>query len=339
MEIPGYSIDVEKVVKTIKKEGYKTVALQLPEGLKTYSSQIAEFLENETNVTVIVSADPCFGACDIANYQLKNLGVEFVIQIGHTSIPEIKDILIPTAFINALSKKDVTQVIEKSISLLEGKKIGIVTTAQHLHTLDTVKDILKKHNFDPIISEGDERTATKGQILGCNFSTGMNIANEVDSFLFVGSGNFHPVGLLLSSKKPVIAADPYENAVRKQELEELKDTLLRQRYGAIANSKNAKKFGILIGLKQGQQRMDLSHKIKNMLEDLNKKSIFIAMDHFSPMILEGFRNIDCFISTACPRIAIDDYMQYKIPILTPIELDVLLGIKKWEDYQFDEIRN
>jgi 2-(3-amino-3-carboxypropyl)histidine synthase len=47
--------------------------------------------------------------------------------------------------------------------------------------------------------------------------------------------------------------------------------------------------------------------------------------------------IDCFVSTACPRIAIDDYMQYKVPIITPIELDILLGYKKWDDYIFDEI--
>ncbi len=337
MEISGYSIEIEKVVKIIKKEGYKTVALQLPEGLKSYASKIVEIIQNDTDATVIVSADPCFGACDIANYELKNIGVEFVIQIGHTPIPEIKGLLIPTTFINALSTNDVTQVVEKSISHLEGKRIGVVTTAQHLHTFDTVKDILKKHNFEPIISNGDERIVAKGQILGCNFSAGMNIVDEVDSFLFVGSGNFHPVGLLLSSKKSVVAADPYENTVKKQELEELKNTILRQRYGAIANSKNAKKFGILIGLKQGQQRIELSYRIKKLLDDNNKKSIFIAIDHFSPVALQSFRDVDCFVSTSCPRIPIDDYLQYKIPIITPVELEIVLGKKKWEEYQFDQI--
>ena len=31
------------------------------------------------------------------------------------------------------------------------------------------------------------------------------------------------------------------------------------------------------------------------------------------------------------------YMQYKIPIITPVELDIVLGFKKWDDYQFDQI--
>lgn len=337
MEIPGHSIDIEKAAKTIKKDGYKTVALQIPEGLKRSVWKIVEFLEKETKAKIIVIADPCFGACDLVNYELKNFDVDFVIHIGHTSISDIENFWIPTLFINAVSTKDVTAVVEKALPFLEGKKIGIVTTAQHLHTLETVENVLKKHDFDPIISDGDERISEKGQILGCNFSAGINIEDDADSFLFIGSGNFHPVGLLLSSKKPVIAADPYTNTVKKQELDDLKDIILRQRYGAIANSKNAKRFGILVGTKKGQQRIKLANEIKELLDSLDKISIIIALDQFSPTSLQGFGDIDCFVSTACPRIAIDDYLQYKIPILTPIELEIALGKKKWEEYKFDQI--
>lgn len=337
MQIAGYSIDLERATQTIKKKGYKTVALQIPEGLKRNVFKIVEFLEKETHAAIIVSADPCFGACDIANNELKNLDVEFVVHVGHTPIPRIENLWIPTTFINALSTMDVTKAVEKSLSFLEGKKIGIVATAQHLHSLDAVENILQKNNFESIRSAGDERISEKGQILGCDFSAGMNIVDEVDCFLFIGSGTFHPVGLLLSSKKHVIAADPYTNTVKKQELDELKDIILRQRYGAIANSKNAKEFGILIGLKRGQQRMNLAHKVKEMLDTFNKKSLIITMDNFSPISLQGFGNIDCFVSTACPRIAIDDYLQYKTPIITPVELEIVFGKRKWEDYRFDQI--
>jgi len=337
MELSGYSIDIEKAAQTITDNRYKKVAIQIPEGLKRVVFKIVEFLEGETGAKIIVSADPCFGACDVVNYELKNLDVDFVVHIGHTPIPDVENFWIPTIFVNALSTKDVTKVVEKSITLLEGKKIGVVTTAQHLHTLDTVENILQNHDLEPILSDGDERIAAKGQILGCDFSAGMNIVDKVDSFLFIGSGTFHPVGLLLSSKKPVIAADPYTNNVKKQELDELKDTILRQRYGAIASSKNAKRFGILVGIKRGQQRIELAHQIKEMLESFNKKSLLIALNNFSPVSLQGFGDIDCFVSTACPRIAIDDYMQYKRPIITPTELEIVLGKKKWDEYVFDQI--
>jgi 2-(3-amino-3-carboxypropyl)histidine synthase len=53
--------------------------------------------------------------------------------------------------------------------------------------------------------------------------------------------------------------------------------------------------------------------------------------------LQGFTEIDCYVSTACPRIAIDDYLQYKKPIITPVEVEIVLGKRAWEEYVFDEI--
>ncbi len=337
MKIPGYTLNIEKAVETINEKDYKKVCLQIPEGLRVYAFEIVKFLEKETSASIIISADPCFGACDVANYELQNLDVELIIQIGHTQIEDIENYWIPTLFINAESDLNISKVIEKAIPLIKGKKIGIISTSQHIHTFETVKEILIKNNFQPVIGKGDNRIALTGQILGCNFSAATSIVDNVDSFLFIGSGNFHPLGLMLTTRKPVIAVDPYTNQTRIKELEELKDIVLRQRYGAIARSKDAKRFGILVGIKRGQQRIELAYKIKSILESKQKESFIITLSNFLPSYLQGFKNVDCYISTACPRIAIDDYMQYKTPILTPVELEILLGQKKWDDYQFDQI--
>ena len=337
MDLSGYDIDLEEAVKKINKNSYKRVLIQIPEGLKTHFKKFVDFIEEKTHTKIIISADPCFGACDIPNFKLGNLSVDFIIQIGHTSISNIKNLQIPTLFINAISNLDVTKVIEKAIPIIKGKKVGLASTAQHIHMLDKAKKILVDKNFQPIIGKGDSRIELNGQIIGCNFSSAKSIADKIDTFLFIGSGNFHPLGLILSTKKQVIACDPYTNEVREKELEDLKDMILRQRYGAIARSKDARVFGIIIGTKLGQQRIELAYKIKEKLESKQKKSYIFSLDNFSPSYLEGFRDIDCFVSTACPRIAIDDYMQYKVPIITPVELDILLNIKRWEDYQFDEI--
>jgi len=339
LKIPGYNIDLEKAVKIIKENDYKRVVLQVPEGLKSHFSKFVEFFEEKTSASVIISADPCFGACDVVNSEFKKLDVDFVVQIGHVTIPNIEDFSIPTLFVNAKSDLDVSKVIEKALTTLKGKKIGLVSTAQHVHMLDVASKILSDNKFESVIGKGDDRVESKGQILGCDFSAATSIANDVDSFLFIGSGNFHPLGLILSTKKPVIACDPYTNEMIDKELGDLKDMILRQRYGAISRSKDAKVFGILVGTKVGQQRINLAYDLKEKLDSKQKKSYIFTANHFLPAHLESFRDIDCFVSTACPRIAIDDYMQYKIPILTPVELDILLGLKKWEDYQFDEIRN
>ena len=93
MKIPGYIIDLESAVKSINEKNYKKVVLQIPEGLKIHAGNFVDFLEDETDATIIICADPCFGACDIVN---SNLDADFAIQIGHLPIPNIKNTSIPT---------------------------------------------------------------------------------------------------------------------------------------------------------------------------------------------------------------------------------------------------
>jgi 2-(3-amino-3-carboxypropyl)histidine synthase len=337
LKVSGYELNLETVVKSINKNKFKKVLLQVPEGLKSYFIKFVDYIENNAEVNVIISADPCYGACDLPINNYENLGIELIVHIGHTSISVEEKNQIPVIFVNAESDLDISKVIQKAIPKIKGKTVGLVTTGQHVTKLDEVKKILIENNFKPVIGKGDSRIKLNGQILGCNFSSAKSIEDEVDTFLYIGSGNFHPLGLTLITNKQVIICDPYTNVVREKELADLKDMILRQRYGAIARSKDAQVFGIIIGTKIGQQRIDLAYEIKDKLAINKKKSYIISMNHFSPIYLEGLKEIDCFISTACPRIAMDDYVQYKVPIITPIELDILLDIKKWDDYQFDEI--
>jgi 2-(3-amino-3-carboxypropyl)histidine synthase len=282
-------------------------------------------------ITWITAYDFPLGVC------CENTDIDLIIQIGHLPIPEFSESSIPILFINAFSNVDISKVVEKAIPSIKGKKIGVVTTAQHIHKLDDVKNIFIKNNFEPVIRKGDNRIYSPGQILGCNFSAATKIVDDVDTYLFIGSGTFHPLGLLLSTKKPVISCDPYTNEVKFKELEDFKDKILRQRFGAIARSKDAKVFGIVVSIKSGQYRFKEAEKIKNLIESKNKKSYILIANFFSASFLESFKDIDCFVSLGCPRIAIDDYMQYEKPIITPIELEIVLGIKKWNDYKFDEI--
>jgi 2-(3-amino-3-carboxypropyl)histidine synthase len=338
MNICNYEIDLEKVVKDINKGNYKLVAVQIPEGLKTCGLKIVDYLQKATKADVILNIDPCFGACDIPYNNLKELGVDLIVHIGHFSIPSVAiESSIPIVFAEAKSDLKIKKTIEASIPFLVGSRVGIVTTAQHIHILDKVAEVIENNGFKPVIGKGDRRIGEKGLVLGCNFSVATSIANEVDCFLFVGSGNFHPLGLLFATNKPVIAADPYTNKVRIDEIKDLKDLILKQRYGAIAMCRYAKRFGIIVGLKPGQQRLELAKDIKRKIENAGKEAYLLSMNEFSPSKILGLEKIDCFVSTACPRIAIDDYLKYKFPILTPIELDILLGNKKWSDYSFDQI--
>ena len=68
-----------------------------------------------------------------------------------------------------------------------------------------------------------------------------------------------------------------------------------------------------------------------------KKGYLLELEHIGPELID-FYPVDAFVTTACPRIAIDDSVRYAKPLITPFELEVALGEKQWETgYQFDEI--
>ncbi len=117
----------------------------------------------------------------------------------------------------------------------------------------------------------------------------------------------------------------------------VQEPILRRRFAAIARAQDAKSFGIIIGEKQGQRRLRLARKVKEMLEEKRRSGHFIALREINPEVLLPFRKLDAFVNTACPRITIDDAARYKKPFLTPIELEIALGLREWEDYQMDEI--
>ena len=124
------------------------------------------------------------------------------------------------------------------------------------------------------------------------------------------------------------------NQVR--DVDELKERVLRQRHAATVLASTAHSFGILVSTKLGQQRLELAFKLRDIIEKAGRHAEVIAMREIDPTQLPAFR-VDAFISTACPRLAIDDYLRFKRPIITPIELEIALGLKKWEDYRLDSI--
>ena len=159
---------------------------------------------------------------------------------------------------------------------------------------------------------------------------------DIGHYLFLGSGDFHPIGLVLHTGKPLAMLDPYSGDAEEMSFERI-ERILRQRFGLIIACDQAKTFGILIGEKPGQMRRTLALRMKKILEKHGKKGYLLALEHVGPELID-FYPVDAFVNTACPRIAIDDSVRYAKPLITPFELEVALGEKKWEmGYQFDEI--
>ena len=322
-------MDLDRVISKINSKDAKNVGLQFPEGLKMQAIKIARKIESETDATVIISGDPCFGACDVSDYKMKG-SVDLIVHYGHTPLPLKYEV--PTIFVEAFAKIDLKKDLEKCLDALKDySKVALVTTTQHLHLLNEIRDYLEDNGKEVVL--GSSKSTRKGQVLGCNFSSIKDLDAEI--FLFIGSGNFHPLVINLFSNTPVLALDPYNNELRR--MDEYADRILRIRFARITKARSAEKWGIIVSSKEGQYRMKLAKETKKLLEENGMEAYIILVDNVNPDVLLPYLELDAFVVSACPRIAIDDSQMYKKPLLTPQELEIVLNKREWENYQLDEI--
>ena len=319
-----YSIDYESIEKEAKKRGYDKILLQLPEGLKSYATEISDGFRG---VEVFISANPCYGACDIEIHEDK-----MTVQFGHSEIPNI-DYPDNVLFVELFSDASFEKVLEEFLSRVNCRRIGIVASVQHVREISKVKRLIEERGLTALVGAGDGRIKYPGQVLGCNFSSARIIAGEVDCFAFLGTGVFHAVGVRIATGKPTYVLDPYTAGV--EDVEARADRLMRQRFGAIALAERAERFGIIISTKIGQKREKLALSLKEMIEKAGFRAYLIYVDNVRPE--ELYYDVDVYVNTSCPRVTYDDYLRFRSPVISPVELQIALKYKLWEQYTFDEI--
>jgi 2-(3-amino-3-carboxypropyl)histidine synthase len=326
MNMKGYDFEEERIKQEIARLDAKRVLLQLPEGLKPESLHLASVIE-KTGALPIISADPCYGACDLATAEAQHLGADLLIHFGHGKI--VKHEPVPTIYVEARATVTVTKIIEKSVPLLKKySKIGLATTVQHVQTLDESREILVREGKTVVVGDAG-RMNYAGQVIGCDYSNVKSVASDVEAFLFIGGGRFHALGIALSTSKPTVIADPYEN--KAYSLNEETQKILKQRWTCIQEAKNAKNFGILVGLKSEQKRFDSALKIKEMAEKKGKIAYLFAIKEILPETLMEFPSVDAYVNTACPRVSLEAPSKFPKPVLTINEFMMVSGESSWED--------
>jgi 2-(3-amino-3-carboxypropyl)histidine synthase len=310
--------DISDLIKRLEKRGAHRIALQFPEGLKRRSAEVIAALK-DAGFEVIVSGDPCYGACDLA---LETLGsADVLVHFGHAPVDERPQVIFEpwnVAF-------DVA-VLENALPFLKGNTIVLVTTVQHANLIPAMKTFLFSKGITAIVAGGSGRTPIPGQVLGCSFAAAK--VSAADGILFVGTGLFHPTGIALASSTQVTALDPLTGTAQDVS----GDLLLRRRFAVVERARGARTVGIIVSTKSGQRRMELARH----LVSLSKDAVIVTMREVNPdeLLNLGF---DCYVNTACPRLAYDDQVRFPVPVLSPQEFEILCGTRTWEDYAIDEI--
>ncbi len=321
-----YDFEEERIKQEIHKLGAKRVLIQLPEGLKPEALRLTKSID-KYGALPIVSADPCYGACDLAIDEAESLNVDLIVHYGHSKL--IKYERIPTLYVEARATMNVDDAITKALPLLEKWcKLGLTTTVQHVQTLDEVREFLVRAGKTVMIGDAG-RLSHPGQVIGCDYSNAKSITKDVEAFLFIGGGRFHALGVALSTSKPTIVADPYSNQAFSVSNEAEK--IFKQRWASVEQACKVKTFGVLIGLKPGQEKLEQALNVKDKLKKNGKTACLLAVRDISPEVLMEFSTIEAYVNTACPRISVDDASKFEKPVLTINEALVVVGELSWEE--------
>jgi 2-(3-amino-3-carboxypropyl)histidine synthase len=321
-----FDLEEERVRQEISRFSAKRILIQLPEGLKPEATRLAKIVE-KSGALPIISADPCYGACDLTTLEAESIGIDLIIHYGHSKMVKYEQV--PTVYIEARATVNVGKTVEKALSLLgKWQKIGLATTAQHVQTIDSVREILT--HAGKVVEIGDTGLLNyPGQVTGCNYGNVKSIAKDVEAFLFIGGGRFHALGIALATSKPTTVADPFDNTAFSVDEEARK--ILKQRWASIEEAKKAKTFAVLIGLKPGQKKLDEAFQLMQKLEDDGKTVFLFAVREIAPEAPMEFPSIEVYVNTACPRVSIDDASRFMKPVLTINEALVVIGELSWED--------
>jgi len=298
---------MREAIEKLKKLGSKRIFVQFPEGLRLKIQDIAKQIEKE-DFEVILSMEPCYGACDIREDEAKRLGCDAILHIAHEDYGVKTEI--PVVYYPYFMEADPIPILEKEFDKLEKfKKIGLITSLQFVKTIPSVKKFLEDKGKKVFVSKsGTERY--DAQILGCRIDAGKNIENEVDAFLCISAGKFYPLGLVMNTDKPVFNLDLEKRQIH--DLEEKKKQIKKIEAWNLSQLKDAKKIGLLLSWKRGQIQGS-PFELKKKLEDEGKEVFVLAMDEISQEKLQGLK-FDILISFACPRIT-DDLEKFKIPLI------------------------
>lgn len=189
-------------------------------------------------------------------------------------------------------------------------KVGLYSSVQFVGKLEEVKKQLKEAGIVFHTYKAD-RTNVEGQLLGCDsFPDSLNLKREVDCFLYIGDGKFHPLALVYGQKeekKEIICNDPLQKKMFLVSQEDVSSILKRYK-GSLVRFLSSRNIGVIVTIKPGQEQLKPAFLLEKKYQD--KKFYYFIDNNVSFDQLENYPFIEAWVNTSCPRVGLDDQEKF-----------------------------
>ncbi len=223
-----------------------------------------------------------------------------------------------TLFIEAKASLDIMPAIKANLKRLQDyKRLALAATVQFIGQLPAVQKFLSENKIQSEIAKPRLHAVKAGQLLGCDPTAAID-ANS-DAILYIGTGEFHPLPIEMESDKSVLKLNPFTKKLSEITSADLRKWKLKN-LARIENFKKARRIGILVTTKLGQNEMQgAADKVREKLEKQGKEVYLFLADTLNYKDLENFPDIEAWVNTACPRITDDQEIIGK-PVVNVNEL-------------------
>nr|NVI70997.1 putative diphthamide biosynthesis protein 1 [Cucujiformia] len=241
-----------------------------------------------------------YGACCVDDLTAKSLEVDLLVHYGHSClVPIDRTSGIKVLYIFVDIQIDPLHFIKTiKLNFPVPCKLGFVSTIQFLNTLHAT--CLELIELGYKVNTPQCKPLSAGEILGCTAP----VMNDVDAIIYLGDGRFHLEAVMIANPKvQAYRYDPYEKEFTKEYYQYDLMKFTREKY--IKESKDAMKFGVIMGTLGRQGNTNVVQHIRERLKNKNKSAVIIFLSEIFPKKLQLFPQLEAFVQIACPRLSID----------------------------------
>ena len=199
-------------------------------------------------------------------------------------------------FIETKKKFKDSEIKYNLLDNLEGETVSLAATIQYIGLIPKVKKYLESKGQKVITKQGAHY---EGHVLGCNSSA---FDNSADTFLMITDGTFHAMNNAIQLQREiyVFTTQTLEKIEQKEIDAHNKRTLTKQKKFLMAET-----IGLLVSSKHGQHQK-AAEKIKDKIEQKNKKAYIFESNDINTAEFENFPQVQMWVNTACFGLAQDD---------------------------------
>jgi len=339
--------EVSQTVDWIQSNGYKRVALQLPDSFVKYAFSLSQALQTESakrrdsssNIhafETFVLADTSYGECCVDQIAASHNAADSLVHYGRSCLS--RPTFLPTLLVFCdLGRNLSMDPFVKFISEKGFKRVFIELDVRYEGARDRLKRALEEagcselrfSNPPPQVlvplsvnPEVDEEETIDYSMFECVLFVGPRYSPQLDRVAFACA---------TLEGCEVYSLDTETLEVSRSQA----NRALAKRFVMVEKAKDASIIGILIGTMSVALFRDVLDRVKKVIDDSGRKSYSFVFGKLSPSKLANFPDVDAFVLVACRYNTLIDSKEFNKPIVTPYELEVALSGREWGQYAWD----